>query len=147
VHRSKRSLLWYVLGTCCYLAGLLLFLVAFLGVYLAAPERSFSNFTQADAVAMAASAALLVLGRTITWKFGDLDYLRSRLAGTVFDRGPDENHLQALGYNVPPEETSGDESAYGYEGGAVYLQCPECGKRNDPAYTFCGNCSAELPDA
>lgn len=143
---QNRPFLWYVLGTCCYLAGLLLFLATFLSVYVAPPENSLSNFAPAHGIGMAGSVALLILGKAIVWKFGTLPLGRSRLLDRVLDRGPDESRLQALGYNVPPEESHEDERGYGYESGTVYLQCPDCGMRNDPEYTYCGNCSSELPD-
>lgn len=141
-----RALLWQAIGLSFYLFGLLVFLTTVVGIYLAPPANSFANFSPGHGVGLGIGVGFLLAGKIVTWKFADPEFLSTGLAGDILGTGPDQNRLQELGYNVPPGEVIEDAPAREYEGGEVYLMCPDCGKRNDPDYRFCANCSAELPD-
>lgn len=145
MNRRTRSIFWQAIGGGCYLLGLVVFLLTFVGVYFAPPANSLANLAPVHGAGMGVGVGLLLLGKAITWRFGEGDPTGGRLPGDLFDTGPDRNRLQELGYNVPPDEE--DPAPHGYEDGEVYLRCPDCGKRNDTDYRFCANCSAELPDA
>lgn len=136
-----RLLLWQGLGLLCYVAGMLLFLVVAIGVFLAPPENSLSNLSVDHLPFILASLVLIVLGRVISWKYGG----GSMLGGFRPDQ-PETSPLEDLGYRVPSESTDDSDTGFRYEDGEMTIVCPECGTENDPDYTYCRDCSAQLPE-
>jgi len=151
----RKTLLWQAFGLLCYLAGLGLFLVVVVTAYFEPPENSLANLTTAHMAAILLSIALLVMGRTISWRVGDEWGVISGSTGTVGDAGPPdsprdrdpvESKLEELGYNVPREQPSSSAGGITYEDGRVRIRCAECGATNKQSYTHCRDCSSELPD-
>lgn len=138
---TRKTLLWQGIGLLFYLAGMALFLIVAVGAYLAPPENSLENLALGDMLFVGLAIALIVAGRAITWKFGaDASGVEGLRPGEA-EQSPEQSRLQELGYHVPPESTEDDAPLR--EGDVV---CPECGTENDGDFTYCANCSAELPD-
>ncbi|MFB6219043.1 MAG: hypothetical protein ABEH77_07705 [Halobacteriaceae archaeon] len=130
---SLRSrLLWRAVGLLLHFAGLAGFLLVAVDAYLAAPARPFSAVSTVHLLAIAASLALSLVGRAVGWKLGHGD----RQPGPPGRR--DQTPLERLGYHV-----LSDTPEMAPEGAVV---CDECGAHNDDAFTYCRDCSAELPD-
>lgn len=147
-------LLWRGLGLLCYLAGLLLFVLVGLDVYLSAPERSFENVTTLHVVPLGLSILLLLLGGVFMQKFGGGFAGGIGAAGAQFGMpggagllgdGTEQTRLEELGYRV--SSGSGDnDGSFAYEDGEVYAICTECGTKNEQGYRYCNSCSTKLPD-
>lgn len=137
----RTALLWYGLALLCYLVGIALFLVGGVGPFLAPPAYSLSNLTTVHIALVGASALLFGLGGTLNRKAGPQQRMPG---GTTQPIGTDRSTLADLGYRVPPEDEH--ESTTVYEDGELYVRCPECGAKNETRYTYCGGCSAELPE-
>lgn len=147
MRQSLRTMMvWQGVGLLFYLAGMLLFLVVAVGVFLAPPENSLANLATGDMALILVSVLLLVFGRVISWKFGGEAGAMMGSVSTIRGRGPDQSKLEELGYQIPPEESSEPESDVVYEDGEVYTRCPECGARNEREFDYCSNCSSRLPE-
>lgn len=138
-----KRLLWLAAGVGCYLAGMLLFLVVALDVFMAPPESSFENLSGEQAPFLAVAVVLIAVGSYINYRAGFGVGVRAFGSGPR-PGGPDgqsrtESVLQKHGYRVPPEE-SNDPPA-----GPDRVRCNECGAENERQYSYCSNCSAELP--
>jgi hypothetical protein len=144
----RKSLLWQGVGLLFYLAGMVLFLVVALDAFLG-PGDAVGPVTTGHVVAMLVGLALLLTGRTISWKLGGDVGGRHGAGGTlgaIRGQNPNQSKLEELGYQMPPEETDHNSSDTVYEDGEVYVRCPECGEPNEHGFDYCGNCSGELPE-
>mgnify|MGYP000141508312 CR=1 FL=1 len=141
----RKALLWQGVGLLFTTAGMLIFLVVAVNVYLAPPANSLENMAAGDITVIVLSVALLVIGRVVAWKFGD----DSGPLGTI-DRirnpQPEQSRLEELGYRMPPEESPDSDPDTVYEDGELVVRCPECGAKNETGFDYCGDCSARLPD-
>lgn len=142
---TRKALLWQGVGMLCYLAGLLVFVMVAIGVFLSPPENSMANLSPSHTPVLTVCAGLIVVGRLISYKYG----VEDGFTGAIREyRGrPKKTKLEELGYVIPPENEGGEaglEQKLSFEEGEVTVACNECGAENDPDYRFCGNCSAEL---
>lgn len=127
-----KALGWQVLGLGLSIVGLLVFLVVIVGVFLSPPRNSLANLSTDQLPFVLSSIVLIVAGNLISWRFGGA---RDAVGPHGGGRDPSsvEATLEDLGYEVPADA---DEDA---------VVCVECGTVNEVGYTFCANCSAELP--
>lgn len=142
----KRELVWRAAGWLCYLVGLLLVLLVAVGAYLSPPEGSFANVSTVDLVVLLAGVGLIVGGRVVAMTLGGSREMAAGSMGMFGDSRPEQSRLEELGYNIPPESTDGTTGGRALEDGELVVVCPNCGERNDDAFDYCGNCSAELPN-
>ncbi|WP_436933982.1 DUF7577 domain-containing protein [Halovenus marina] len=140
----RNTLLWQVVGTLCYLAGMLLFLFVATSVFLAAPENSIENLTGGDVTLMLVGLFLVVLGSVINRRYGDETGLGTWATGTVRDQRSDQSTLEELGYTIPAEPSNA-ETARSAELDENTVRCPECGATNEQEFSYCKNCTARLP--
>lgn len=141
-----KSVLGQVGGLLFYLAGMVLFLFVMLDVFRSPPTNSIENLSAEHMGPLLLSVILIVTGRAISWKFGGDFTMTAVYHGASLRSGPQESRLEQLGYNLPPEESENRRSSFGYDDGEVYVVCSECGTRNETGYSYCSNCSAELPE-
>lgn len=139
-----KSLLWQVLGVLFYLGGMLLFLFVAVNVFLSPPENSLENLSSGHVAWILVSLVLLVTGRLISWRFGAERSLSRGIQGSIMGNDRDASRLRNLGYNVPAETS--DEQEFTYDDGDVYVVCSRCGTKNEQGYSYCSDCSAELPE-
>ena len=138
-----KSLLLQVLGLLFYLGGMLLFLFVAVSVFLSPPENSLENLSSGHMAWIVVSLLLLVTGRLISWRFGVDQSLSRGIQGSIMGKERDVSRLRDLGYNVPADTS--DEQAFAYDDGDVYVVCSKCGTKNEQGYSYCSDCSAELP--
>jgi len=142
----RKTLLWQGVALLLYLAGMVLFLVVAVSVFLSPPANSVANLTTGDMVVIGVSLLLIVAGRVIGWKYGgEVNTVGTTIQG-IRHQKPEQSTLEELGYQMPPEETDTADSTTTYEDGKLYIQCPECGTQNDPQFQYCSNCSSQLPE-
>lgn len=141
----RRLLVGQVASLLCYLTGMLLFLVVASRLFLSSSGASLSAPTTVDVLTLLASVVLIALGGAIGWRSGGLGGMEPGTVGTISEGDADQSTLANLGYQVPnpePDETAAvDRDAV--DGPTV--RCPACGTPNDRSYTYCRNCSGELP--
>jgi hypothetical protein len=140
----RNTLLWQVVGTLCYLAGMLLFLFVATSVFLAAPENSIENLTGGDVTLMLVGLFLVILGSVINRRYGDEHGIGGWATGTVQDQGSDQSTLEELGYTIPAEPSNA-ETARSAELDENTVRCPKCGATNEQEFSYCKNCTARLP--
>jgi hypothetical protein len=140
----RNTLLWQVVGTLCYLAGMLLFLFVATSVFLAAPENSVENLTSGDVTLMLVGLFLVILGSVINWRYGDETVMGAWATGTVQDQSSDQSTLEELDYTIPAE-LSNTEKASSAELDENTIRCTECGATNEQEFSYCKNCAARLP--
>ena len=141
----RKTLLWQGIGLLFYLAGMGLFLVMAVSVFLAPPQNSLANLTTGDMLLGMVSVGLLVVGRVLSWKFGGETSPMGAVT-TIRGQGPNQSKLEELGYQIPPEDSGNPDSGVMYEDGTVYVQCSECGAKNEQQFEYCNNCSSQLPE-
>lgn len=142
-----KSFLWQIVGLLFYLAGMLLFLIVAINVYLAPPANSLENLSGGDMISLLISVGLIVIGRAIAWKFGGGVSISSMYGGGVMRRGPEQSQLEQMGYKLPTVDSEQETSDVVSEDGEGLLVCPKCGTHNERDYRYCSKCSSELPDA
>lgn len=140
----RRLLLWQGASLLSYFVGMLLFLVVVMGI-ITSPEQSLATLTTGDLLALVASLILLGLGGLLSWKSGGT--VGSGMGPIQMDanQGPEQSKLEELGYQIPPEHPTESEPTGDETGGYDQVRCPECGTRNDRSFTYCKQCSNELP--
>jgi len=132
-----RATLWRLLGLLLYLVGLTLSLFIVVDIFVSGGLAADGEVPAQVVAVLALSIVLIVLGRAITWKFGG----RGAVSGQP-PQNRDQSPLEQMGYvtpeppDDPPPEPPDEES----------VVCPECGTKNERGFTYCHNCSAELPD-
>ena len=141
----RKTLLWQGIGLLFYLAGMGLFLVMAVSVFLAPPQNSLANLTTGDMLLGMVSVGLLVVGRVLSWKFGGETSPMGAVT-RIRGQGADQSKLEELGYQIPPEDSGNPDSGVMYEDGTVYVQCSECGAKNEQQFEYCNNCSSQLPE-
>jgi len=139
----RKMLLWHGVGLLCYLAGMLLFLVVAVDVFLAPPENSLANLTTGDTVILLGSVVLLVTGRIISWKGGGGTGMMDGVQ-TIRGQGPDQSKLEELGYRMPHSTSDTADTDVADEDDAGAIRCSECGTANEPTFRYCSNCSNRL---
>jgi hypothetical protein len=143
----RKTLLWQGVALLLYLAGMVLFLVVAVNVFLAPPANSVANLTTGDMGVIGMSLLLIVAGRVIGWKYGgEANTVGTTIQG-IRHQKPEQSTLEELGYQMPLEETDTGDAAMAYDDGEVCTQCPECGTQNDPQFQYCSNCSSQLPES
>ncbi len=139
-----------VIGGVASLIGSIGFIVIIVAVYFAEPERSFGNLASLHVVGIVACLVLVSLGRYIGWKYGHGFPGTSIIgAGNMMNplsRGPKRSTLEDLGYHIPPDVSEGEDRWVLTDEGELRVICPYCGTENEPEFTFCGDCSARLPE-
>lgn len=140
-----KAFLWQGVGLLFYFAGMLVFLVVAVNVFLSPPANSLENLSDGHVVSLLVSVVLIVVGRLIGWKFGGDLSLSQMYRGAPARPGSDQSRLEQLGYQVRPEAS--EERPDPPDDGEPALVCRECGAHNEPGYRYCGNCSSELPDS
>ena len=141
----RKTLLWQGIGLLFYLAGMGLFLVMAVSVFLAPPQNSLANLTTSDMLLGMVSVGLLIMGRVLSWKFGGETSTMGAVT-TIRSQGPNQSKLEELGYQIPPEDSGNPDSGVTSEDGTVYVQCAECGVKNEQQFEYCNNCSSQLPE-
>jgi len=140
MRKSLRSaLVWHALALLCYMAGVTLFVLGAVGPFLAPPEQSLANLTTGDIALVVGSLVLFAAGGAASAKSG---WRNTLSAASPWGTQPDHSRGD-LGSRTDREADR--EPATAYEDGELYVRCPECGAKNDTSYSYCGECSAELP--
>ncbi|MFB6136821.1 MAG: hypothetical protein ABEJ42_00575 [Halobacteriaceae archaeon] len=139
---DRRTVLLMAAGLLCYVAGMLVLFVGAVGAFLSMRSGGSAAVVLPYLVV---GVVLVVVGRAIGVVFGGPE---GSLTGWLTAPGhsqphqpSDQNALERLGY-VQPEPESPAETAPG----ADSVRCPECGAVNEATYSYCGECSASLPD-
>lgn len=148
-----KNLLWQLLGVLCYLAGMLVFLVLIVDIYLSPPTNSIENLSSGHTPYFAVSLLLIVLGRYVSYRFGAEIGLGAMGSGGYHSQphsrsdtqSQAQSVLQKYGYRDSSEPDT-DDMPYEYEDGEVYITCPQCGTRNEQEFDYCENCAAQLPE-
>lgn len=143
-----RTWYWIAGALVCYLlAGIVL---VFVLVSLVDPEQGFSL-----ASLTGLHAAFLALG---TLLFAAGGYCARKAQSKIKFRKDREETVLPEEFNVlrPPDERGegGEEDIEGpttaaeaeAARGTETVVCPACGVENDPGFTYCENCAAELPE-
>jgi hypothetical protein len=143
---TRKALLWQGLSLLLTFAGLILSTLVIIGVFLGPPENSFSNLSDGDLLLVLVGTLLMVVGRLIGWKFGIGVGSMTDSVSDLRDQQPEPSTLQELGYRIPPDSSETGDSKFTYEDGTVYVVCEACGARNESGFSYCRNCSAELPE-
>lgn len=141
----RKMLLWHGVGLLCYLAGMLLFLVVAVSVFLAPPENSLANLTTGHMAILLGSIVLLVVGRVMSWKGGGGAGMMGGIQ-TIREQRPDQSKLEELGYQMPASTSDTPDADGAGEDDAGTITCSECGATNEPTFRYCSNCSARLPE-
>ena len=141
----RKALLWQGIGLLFTMAGMLVFLVVGVNVYLSPPANSFENVATGDMALLVVSVALLLTGRVVAWKFGGEDGPLATI-DRVRNPQPEQSRLEELGYRIPPEESADTETEHRVDHDGAVVQCPECDATNEIGFDYCGECSARLPD-
>ncbi len=147
-----RTVLLQGVGLLFYLAGMLLFLVIAIDVYLSEPAHSLENFETVHGAYMLVSLVLIIAGGAVMQKFGGaMTGMGGWLNGTGMMWGggqvrqePRQSALEQLGYTLPPEDEETAIEDMPVDDGMV--RCPECGETEEAGYRYCAHCSARLPD-
>lgn len=140
----RKMLVWQGVGLLCYLAGMLLFLVVAVGVFLAPPEHSLANLTTGDMAVILVSIVLIVTGRLISWMGGGESGTMMEGVRTIRRQDPDQSKLEELGYQMPSDASDGvDTDGMGEES---VIKCSECGATNERTFRYCSTCSSRLPE-
>lgn len=142
-----KAFAWQGVGLLFYLAGMLLFMVVAINVYLSPPANSLGNLSEGHVVTLLASVALIAIGRMIGWKFGYGGSMVHLYRHGLPGQRPEQSQLQEMGYRIPPEPDDRGPSDVVYEDGELFLVCRECGTQNESEFSYCSNCSSELPEA
>lgn len=142
-----KPLLWRLLGMLCYLAGMLVFLFVALDAF-ARPSGSGAGFgpiSDDQTLLFGLSFLLIVLGTLISRRLGGsiTRWAFGNAAGD--DSSRQQSVLEEYGYVTPEPDEERPRYEYDEEGDAVHVYCPNCDARNRREYTYCRNCSAELP--
>lgn len=134
----RTALVWHALALVCYMAGVTLFVLGAVGPFLAPPERSLANLTTGHVALVAASLVLFAAGGAASAKSG---WRNTLPAASPWGTQPDRSR------GGPPggDRESDREPPTVYEDGELYIRCPECGAKNETSYSYCGECSSELP--
>ena len=138
----RNALLWQALSLLLTFAGLLISALVIVGVFLGPPENSLSNMSEADITLVVLGVVMLSAGRLIGWKFG----LGIGVVSGFRDQSPEQSRLEQLGYRIPPEAEETGDSEFAYEDGDLQVICQECGTKNEGGFSYCRDCSAELPE-
>lgn len=138
-------LMVHAVGLLFYLGGMLLFLSVVVGTFLNTSREATGDELVGSLPILLVSIALIVMGRVISWKYGDE---RSGLLtwATPMEGEPEQSKLGQLGYQLPPETDTDEQTPFEYADGTVRVICTECGEKNSGDFRFCSNCSAELPE-
>ncbi|CCQ33333.1 hypothetical protein HLRTI_002596 [Halorhabdus tiamatea SARL4B] len=136
----RSALAWQALALVCYFAGVTLFVLGAVGPFLAPPERSLANLTTVDLLLVVASLVLFATGGTASAKSG---WRNSLPAGSPWGTQPERSSRGEPSYGADREADREPPTAY--EDGELYVRCPECGAKNETTYSYCGECSSELP--
>lgn len=142
----RKALLWQILSLLLTFAGLILSALVVIGVFLGPPENSFSNLSGDDTLLIVVGTLLMMGGRLIGWKFGVGVASMTASTSALRDQQPEPSRLEELGYQTPPEASETGDSKFSYEDGTVYVVCDACGEQNESGFSYCRNCSAELPE-
>lgn len=145
---------WQLVGLLFYLTGMVVFLVIAVDVFLSPPEGSIENITSGHLTGIAVSVVLLVVGRTISWKYssgiGGLAVGGYGFGGQpgVEDR-PDQTVLEEHGYYQSPpdadERSDNEDALERFETAtAEGTVCEACGTENAEEFDYCRNCAREL---
>ncbi|MCU4744401.1 zinc ribbon domain-containing protein [Halobacteria archaeon AArc-m2/3/4] len=148
-----KNLLWQLLGVLCYLAGMLVFLVLIIDVYLSPPANSIENLSSEHIPFFGVSFLLIVLGRYVSYRFGaEIGFgsmgsggYHSQPRSQAGDQSQAQSVLAKYGYRDSSDPET-DELPYEYEDGDVYITCQNCDTRNEQEFDYCENCAAKLPE-
>lgn len=138
-------LLGQVFGLLLHFLGLFLFIIVVVQLFFPGPDRSVETVTDTHVAWMAVGIVLLVGGRLVTWRFGTSGDPLTAIQDAVGGEDSKHSRLRDLGYRLPADQDD-EEDDYAYVDGSVYLVCRDCGTRNQREYSYCSNCSAELPE-
>lgn len=128
--------LWAGVATLCYLGGVLAFLAVVVGTGVVGPGPGLESMTTADYATLLASVGLFLAGGYAMRRMRQpVEPDRSTLP-SQFQRGP--------GTSQPDLEATPEIA--GESDGSDVVRCRNCGTENDTGFTFCGNCSSELPE-
>jgi ribosomal protein L40E len=143
-----RTWYWIAGALVCYLlAGVVL---VFVLVSLVDPEQGFSLAALTEI-----HAAFLAIGTVL---FAAGGYCARKAQSKIEFQGDQEDTVLPEEFNVlrPPDER-GEGGEEDYEGPTTAAEaeaardtetivCPACGAENDPDFTYCENCAAELSE-
>ncbi|WP_181685049.1 DUF7577 domain-containing protein [Halorhabdus salina] len=140
----RKQLIWQGAALLSYFAGMLLFLVVVLRV-VGSPDLSLAALTTGDMVALVVSVILFGLGGLLSRKSGGSVGSGMGPIQMAQNQGPEQSKLEELGYQIPPEQPDESESTGDGPSGHDEVRCPVCGARNDRSFTYCKQCSSDLP--
>lgn len=127
--------LWAGVAILCYLTGVLAFLAVIVGAGVIGTGPGMGSLTAADYATLLASVSLFVAGGYAMQRVRRPIHPDQSPLPSQFRRGPGPSRLdpeQVRKTTVEPTR-------------ADVVRCPDCGAENDAGFTYCGNCSSELP--
>jgi hypothetical protein len=140
----RKQLIWQGAALLSYFVGMILFLVVVMRV-VTSPEQSLATLTTGDVTALVVSVFFLGVGGLLSWKSGGT--VGSGMGPIQMEptQGPEQSKLEELGYQMPPDDPDESEPTTRGAVGHDDVRCPECGATNDRSFTYCKQCSSELP--